>query len=140
MDAFEVCLACRRHIKKVESSCPFCGANHAPRRPRAGRPTPRLSRAGWLASALASSLAVASCGGEALPGPSPEESRAQRTDAAAEGEPTGADAAEPPADAEVDVGVDATGIEDAGAPLDAGHDSGWHGCYGCPPARLERAT
>jgi hypothetical protein len=120
---------------------------------------PRVSRAAWLvttlATTMASSLAVAGCGGATLAdhkgnhanGESAEQEEADASDSDA-GELVADDAAAwAPFDAPFVVGdagqvVDeATVFADAGYDADlydAGDDVGWVGCYGAPPARLER--
>jgi hypothetical protein len=58
MDAYDVCSACARHIKRQERCCPFCDAAHS--RPGSTRPwMARVSRAQWLA--FGSTLAAAGC-------------------------------------------------------------------------------
>ncbi len=66
MDSFDLCTACSCFIKRTETRCPFCGAEHVhvPRPPVGAR---RMSRAQWLA--LGSALVLTSCGGSVQPGP-----------------------------------------------------------------------
>jgi hypothetical protein len=169
MDAFEACAACARHIKRVESACPFCHAPHSPSAPAARRPIPRVSRAAWLvttlATTMASSLAVAGCGGVTLGDPpkghhatgeSAEQEAADASDRDVR-EIVADDAGVWPAfdapfvvtgDAglvvdEASVYAEAGYYPDAGYDADlydAGDDVGWVGCYGAPPARLERTA
>jgi hypothetical protein len=143
MIAFEVCTSCSRHIKSVEAACPFCGTSHAPHVSRAVRRAPRMSRAAWLATTLASSLLVAGCTAEVAPSGEPSsendaggapdaKAQQQYPDAAKDAvarETSAEDAAEEEPSA--DAGLDAA---DAAAEAEAG----WHTCYGAPPARLER--
>jgi len=152
MDAFEACAVCARHIKREESACPFCRAPHSPSAPAARRPIPRVSRAAWLVTTMASSLAVAACGGATLGDP-PKGNHATGESA----EQEGSDASDPeggarvaddgaawaPIDAPFVVGdagqvvAEASVFADADL-YDAGEDVGWVGCYGAPPVRLER--
>jgi len=156
MDLFEACSVCARHIKRVESRCPFCLSPHASSAPLAHPRTPRVSRAAWLVTTLASSLAVAGCGG-AVTGDHPKgnhtngESAEQPLDDGgdSDGSEVALDEAGvlPPYDAPYvvgDAGVvdEASALGEAGYDADlydAGYDAGWVGCYGAPPARLERA-
>ena len=154
MDAFEACAVCARHIKRVESACPFCHAPHSPSAPAARRATPRVSRAAWLATTLASSLAVTGCGGATIGDPkenhpngtSAEQEEADASDSDA-GELVADDAAAwAPFDAPFVVTGDAglvvyeASVYPDAEPYDAGDDVGWVGCYGAPPARLERTA
>jgi hypothetical protein len=59
MTLYEVCIACARHIKSEERSCPFCGAVHERNPPALPRLNGRVSRAHWLA--FGSTLAMMSC-------------------------------------------------------------------------------
>lgn len=74
MATLVACPDCTRHIRRVEASCPFCGAQVASR--IAGLPEPvlpkvRLSRAALMAFAAAS-VGAAGCSAEAVYGaPSP---------------------------------------------------------------------
>src|SRR5689334_1742662 len=58
MDTFDVCRACRCHIKRRERHCPFCGAPHV-LAPVPARRIARMSRARWLA--FGSTLTLMSC-------------------------------------------------------------------------------
>jgi hypothetical protein len=147
MDAFEVCISCSRHINRVEAACPFCGAPHVARASTAVRRAPRLSRATWLATTLASSLAVAGCTAEVAPSgePSTENDSGGTSDGKAHqvadsgGKDSGvAEASEEAslADAAEEDATEAEATLDAGTEAEA--EAGWHTCYGAPPARLER--
>jgi hypothetical protein len=48
-DAYEPCGSCRRHVKRQDAACPFCGAARTPARPTAPRRIRNVSRAHWLA-------------------------------------------------------------------------------------------
>jgi hypothetical protein len=111
---------------------------------------PRVSRAAWLATTLASSLAVAGCGGAVADHPKGNhangESAEQPLDDAGDSE-GGEVVADEGGDAPFVTGDAAQG-EEAGVLVeagydadlyDAGYDAGWVGCYGAPPPRLERA-
>ncbi len=129
-NGFDVCTTCDRHIKGTEVVCPFCGAPHveAPACPPIGqRPLARVSRAAWLV--LGSSLTVAGCSGAIAP-------TAGDKDAA-----TSAAQEQTSEDASAD--ADAAAEQDAPAVVETfdsayTYDSAYHGCYGSPPARLER--
>jgi hypothetical protein len=157
----QVCVTCGQFIKSLEPTCPFCGAHHAPRLAAPPRRLPRVSRAAWLATTLASGLALG-CSGAVTPVPGGGSGNPtgdfthmdsdSGDDALAE-EPgdTGADVpaveldAWPPADVVVasDGGSDAP-LDVVIAPVDAAtdvvEDLGWHTCYGAPPRRVERAV
>jgi hypothetical protein len=127
-----VCTTCSRHIKAIELSCPFCNAPHATSSATPLRALPRLSRAHWLV--LGSSLAVAGCSGAIAPTSTGDADASK--DLAQQAQAAGDDAAAEDADASL--------AEDAGPAIvvdyDAAYtyDSAYHGCYGSPPARLER--
>jgi hypothetical protein len=143
MDAFEACVSCARYIRRTETACPFCRSTHTPSAPRARRPSRRMSRSAWLATTLVSGLALAGCSGASIPGdPSTENPTEGMEDASAD------TAGEAGTDTSTDDGAtqDAfpaqtadSGVlaEDAGQE-DSGQHTGWHGCYGSPPARPER--
>ncbi|MGH7297582.1 MAG: hypothetical protein ACRELB_21775 [Polyangiaceae bacterium] len=135
MDAFEACRCCARHIKKVETTCPFCGAAHTSHAPSPPRRRPRVSRGAWLATTLASSIAIAGCSSTSPSDPG--------GGAGGTGSDTGSDAKadHSSTDAASDGGAiaDAARDADADAGDDAEAEAGWHTCYGAPPARLERA-
>jgi hypothetical protein len=48
-DAYEPCGTCRRHVKRQDAACPFCGAARKPEQPAATRRVRNASRAQWLA-------------------------------------------------------------------------------------------
>jgi hypothetical protein len=54
-ESFDVCVACRRHIKHGDARCPFCRASNEHVRSDKGMPPQRVSRARWalMGSALA---------------------------------------------------------------------------------------
>ena len=59
-DAYDPCASCRRHVKRTDAVCPFCGAVHRATRPRT-RGVARVSRARWLA--FGSTLVGIGCNG-----------------------------------------------------------------------------
>jgi hypothetical protein len=77
MIAFEACVSCCRHIKMEEVACPFCGVSHTPAASSASRRTPRLSRAAWLATTLASSVVLAGCTNDVNPPGEPPDAGAE---------------------------------------------------------------
>ncbi len=111
MSLLAPCPSCRRHVRVVESACPFCSAAIDPQRiaPRA-MPTQRLGRAAVAAFGALVVTAAPGCGTSTTP---PD---AYHDDAfyGLGGDVYGA----PPHDAWVD---------------DAGHDGGLAGAYGGPP-------
>src|SRR4051794_24398215 len=68
------CPDCSRHVRRAETSCPFCGAGVAAvleRTPPLQVPTTRLGRAALFTFAAAS-IGAAACGGDEgtqVPGP-----------------------------------------------------------------------
>jgi hypothetical protein len=60
-DAYEPCGSCKRHVKRQEASCPFCGAARTPARSTAPRRIRNVSRAQWLA--FGSTLLGMGCNG-----------------------------------------------------------------------------
>jgi hypothetical protein len=75
MAPLALCPECQRHLRRSETTCPFCSADlreaFAAIAPRA-IPTDRLGRTALLAFAAAN-LGVAACGGETSgPAPAPE--------------------------------------------------------------------
>lgn len=56
--SFSPCLACRRHVRAGDETCPFCGVAAPPPRASAS-PTTRLTRGALFAFATT----VAACGG-----------------------------------------------------------------------------
>jgi hypothetical protein len=133
-NGFDVCTTCDRHIKGTEVVCPFCGAPHAeaPAGPLGQRPLARVSRAAWLV--LGSSLTVAGCSGAIAPTASDKDAAT-----AAAQEQTSEDASADAATADADAAAE----QDAPAVVETfdsayTYDSAYHGCYGSPPARLER--
>jgi hypothetical protein len=111
------CPGCRRHLRRLEATCPFCGTEtardlaEAPERPV---PSARLSRAALLAFA-ASSFATTACGGRA------DESTTGDDGLVADGGPGGASAGTG--------GAPATG----GQPGTGGVEQGTGGEFNVPP-------
>jgi hypothetical protein len=111
MSQLHPCPACARHVKRSETSCPFCSASIALEGVAArARPTQRMGRAATFAFGAAVATSLAACSGATTP--------------------TGTDA-----NTSIDSGVSPLygGPPDADA-TDAGTDTGGPGpMYGAPP-------
>jgi hypothetical protein len=59
MNGYELCTSCARHIRRIETVCPFCGARHSLERGIPHLPLPRMSRARWML--VVSTTGLASC-------------------------------------------------------------------------------
>lgn len=136
MSALQPCLACRRHVRAAEASCPFC---HAAMPEAVPRPmlTQRVGRAAMFAFGAAVTVTAAGCGQAATPGTDAASTDDAGHDASIYGM---ADAAYggPPIDAAVsdDASEVDTGLAAAyGAPpVDAAlPDTGTQALYGAPP-------
>jgi hypothetical protein len=122
VDAFETCASCARHVKRSETSCPFCGSPRMPGCAAPSVPSRRMSRAQWLAlgSAFASVAcapgSIASSGDESRPHES-----AVRDAAAGQVAPNDAEA------------LDASASDgDAATVPEGGGDDGADGAAVCP--------
>jgi len=71
--SFVLCASCRRHVRRDDPSCPFCSASVT------GEPVPpatrRMPRGALFA--FASTVAIAGCGSEVAPSPTPTDSGSQ---------------------------------------------------------------
>lgn len=122
--ALHPCPSCDRHVRAVETACPFCAAAIAIDEPAPRVVSERLGRAALFAFGAAMATSVAAC--------SSATTQQQPDSGAASDAATAVDAN--------DV-VDAAGNPDSGffppygtpPPEDAGHDGGLAGAYGAPP-------
>ncbi len=129
MSALQPCLACRRHVRATEASCPFCHAAVTEVAPRP-MPTQRLGRAATFAFGAAVTMSAAGCGQASTPGT--DANVVVETDAGFRGL-DGAAYGGPPIDAamEQDTGLVAAY---GGPPVDAAlPDTGNLALYGAPP-------
>lgn len=137
MSALQPCLACRRHVRVSETTCPFCQTAMPEAAPRP-MPTQRLGRAATFAFGAAVTMSAAGCGQASTPGndagnhagnDAGTDAYVGALDAAYGGPPV--DAATVDAAAEVDSGLVAAY---GGPPLDSAlPDSGTLALYGAPP-------
>ncbi len=129
MNAFEPCASCARHIKRSECVCPFCGTPHRPGPAEARPRAPRVSRAAWLVTTLTlvgcSSASTSGSTSEKDASPADQADSASQLDGGGHGQADAADTEE-------------ASVEQDAAAEDAGHEAGWHTCYGAPPMRRER--
>lgn len=134
------CLACHRHVRAAERSCPFCGTGLPALAAPPRRPTARLGRAATFAFGAA---ALTSAGCSSTPAPGVLDAGGGGADAPAI--ETDAPAIETDAGLEadagdaIDAGIDAGGVAPPYgiSPVDAGpgDDGGGTGnLYGAPPA------
>ena len=126
MSALCPCPSCSRHVRVVESACPFCGVAlveeaHLPR----AMPTHRLGRAALFAFGIAAAAGAPGCGTSTTAG---TDAYVGSLDAAYGG---------PPHDAGTDGGLIAAyggPPTDSGPTIDAAlPDSGTSALYGAPP-------
>jgi hypothetical protein len=140
-----VCPSCQRHVRTVDSACPFCkvGLPSSVRASLALRPpTQRLSRAALYAFSMGTLSLASACGGTiegtGEAGTTAEAGGDARDEGVTEPEGGGSDQFLPPyghvpMDAsEPDVVTD-TGEDAADAALDAPEDITTHPPYGAPP-------
>ncbi len=134
MSALFPCPSCSRHVRAIETACPFCGdALSLTDAPARAMPTQRLGRAATFAFGAAMATSVVGCGTATNPG---GDSGAQ-TDAFVATADVGTDAGliaaygGPPIDAGNDA---ATVAADGGSSVDADQPDVWGAAlYGAPP-------
>ena len=64
MNAYDVCPACSRHVKRTDATCPFCATNEPLRRASRASMGRRMSRGEWLA--LGSAIVLGGCSGKEI--------------------------------------------------------------------------
>jgi hypothetical protein len=129
-----LCPSCERHVRIVDSSCPFCGLglSEATRASLALRPAAsgRLSRAAFYALSMGTLTLAAACSSSSTNGGGDDGGEMDGTKEACVCPPYGQPAYGAPADARaVDVGTN-DAAQDAGEDV---HEGGVFPPYGHPP-------